>query len=413
MKIILLLLSILCLFSCKQHTKISEWRGPNRSGIYNESNLLKEWPEDGPKLIWESEEFGNGYGSPVFVDDIFYMTGEIDSVAYLYKSDFKGNILWKAPFGNEWIINFPGSRSAPTVVGDMIYLLTGQGDLSCIDAQNGDLIWQENILKKYDGENTRFGLAQAIYVDGDKLFCMPGGKKNNLIALNRFSGNLIWSCKAFGERPAYNSPQMITVAERRILVTFSAYHLIGVDTESGEMLWSHEQTNLKPEDRKPGMGDTHSNTIIYENGHIYYAAGDGNCGVKLQLSEDGTAIKEVWKNKNFDSYMGGLVKIDDKLYGDGTRKPFLKSIDANSGEMDDSLKIGNGALIAADNMLYFYNNKGQVHLVDYSNDKLKSVSSFKINKGRKEHFAHPAIHQGMLFVRHGNYLGVFDIQKEY
>ncbi len=411
MKTALYSLVLVCFFSCKQSPKISEWRGPNRSGIYAGTNLLKEWPENGPRLIWESEQYGNGYGSPVFVDNAFYLTGEIDSTAYLFKSDLKGNTIWKAPFGKEWTTNFPGSRSAPTVVGNKVYLLSGLGDLSCMDAQTGNRVWQQNIIEKYDAVNTRFGFAQALYIDGDKLFCMPGGKEHNLVALDRFNGNLIWSCQAFGERPAYNSPQMIELPNRKILVTFSAYHLIGVDAETGEMLWSQEQTNTKHEERKPGLGDTHSNTIIYENGYIYYAAGDGNRGVCLQLSEDGTSIKEVWKNKNFDSYMGGIVKIDNKLYSTGTRKPFLKSINAESGEMVDSIKIGNGALIAADNMLYFYNFKGQVHLVDYSNNKLTSVSSFKIKKGTKEHFAHPVINKGVLYVRHGNYLGAYDITK--
>src|SRR5674476_705807 len=80
------------------------------------------------------------------------------------------------------------------------------------------------------------------------------------------------------------------------------------------------------EKRLPGYGDTHSNTILYEKGFIYYAAGDGNCGVKLKLSDDGTKITEIWRNKSFDSFMGGIVKIGDYLYGSGTVKPQLLGI---------------------------------------------------------------------------------------
>ena len=412
MKAVSFLFALAIFFSCQQSPQVSEWRGPNRSGVYAETNLLKTWPEEGPEKIWEVENIGNGYGSPVFVEDHLYVTGELDSIAFLFKFKLDGSLVWKSEFGKEWTVNFPGSRSAPTVVGENVYLLTGLGNLACLNTENGETSWSVNILEKYKGVNTRFGFSQAIYVEGDKLFCMPGGTKHNVIALNRFNGEIIWSCPGFGERPGYNSPQLITVANKKILVTFSAYHLMGIDSETGKLLWSHEQTNTKPENRGPGKGDTHANTIIFEDGAIYYAAGDGNHGVKLQVSEDGSSIEQVWSNKSFDSYMGGIVKIDDKLYGTGTRKPYLKSIDANSGEMADSLKIGNGAVIAADEMLYFYNYKGQVHLVDYSNDKLKSVSSFKITKGTKEHFAHPAINKGVLYVRHGNYLGAFNIQKE-
>lgn len=412
MKNLVFIIILFASFSCVQEkTKISEWRGPNRSGIYNETNLLKQWPEDGPKLIWSNEEIGNGYGSPVFVGDVFFITGEIDSTAFLFKFKTDGSMLWKKSFGNEWVVNWSGSRSAPTVVGNDVYVLTGKGDLSCLDAINGDEKWSFNILEKFNGVNTRFGLAEAIYVDGDKIYCMPGGPEYNLVALNRHNGELIWSCKGFGERPGYNSPQMITLPERKILVTFSAYHLMGVDAETGDLLWSHEQTNTKPEERGPGIGDTHANTIIYDDGYIYYAAGDGNGGVKLQLSEDGTSIKEIWNNKDFNSYMGGIVKIGDRLFGDGAVKQFLNVADANTGAIVDSLRAGHGAVIAADSLLYFYSYGGKVRLIDYRNDKLTQLSEMKITMGDKEYFSHPVINKGVLYVRHGSALMAYDINN--
>ena len=412
MRNVAFIISLFALFSCVQKkVEISEWRGPNRSGIYNETNLLKEWPEDGPKLIWSNEEIGNGYGSPVFTGDVFYITGETDSTAYLFKFKTDGSLLWKKPFGNEWVVNWSGSRSAPTVVGTDVYVLTGKGDLSCLDAVIGDKKWSLNILEKYSGINTRFGLAEAIYVDGDKIYCMPGGTEHNVVALNRHTGDLIWSSKALGERPGYNSPQMINLPERKILVTFSAYHLIGIDAETGELLWSHEQTNTKPEERGPGIGDTHANTILYENGFIYYVAGDGNGGVKLQLSEDGKSISEVWINKDFNSYMGGIVKVGDKIFGDSATKQLLNVADANTGAITDSLKVGHGSVIAADNLLYFYSFGGKVRLIDYSN-KLTQLSEMKITMGTKEHFAHPVIHRGVLYVRHGNALMAYDIKRK-
>jgi hypothetical protein len=161
------------------------------------------------------------------------------------------------------------------------------------------------------------------------------------------------------------------------------------------------------------MRDTHSNCVIYDSGYIYYAAGDGNCGVKLQLSEDGTAIQEVWRNTGFDSYMGGIVKIDDHLYGSATSKKFFRSIDAISGELSDSLKLGWGAVIAADDMLYYYGQNGTLSLVAFDNaGKMKPVSDFKISRGTKEHFSHPIIKDGVLYQRHGEVLMAFDIKEK-
>ena len=249
-------------------------------------------------------------------------------------------------------------------------------------------------------------------IEGDKVFWTPGGKEYNVVALNRHSGELIWSDKGHEERSGYNPPKLIELPSgQKILVTFSAYHLMGFDTENGEMLWSHEQDNYPLEQRTPGYGDTHANTVLFEDGAIYYAAGDGNCGVKLELSGDGSEIREVWRNIGFDSYMGGIVKIGNFLYGSGTSKKELKAIDATTGLLTDSLKVGSGALIAADDMLYYYNQRGELKLLSFDEGKIEEVSSFKIIKGTREHFAHPVIHNGILYQRHGSYLMAFDVRK--
>ncbi len=416
MKNLAIFLLIVVFYSCNQETpKIYEWRGDNRAGIYNETNLLKEWPETGPSEIWSIDILGAGYGSPIVTEDKIFITGIdttiSDSTAVLFCFNLMGELQWKTEYGDEWIENFPGSRSAPTVVGDLVYVGSGKGDLYCINGETGTIAWSKKFLSDFDGQYPRFGQAEAALNDGDKVFWTPGGKEHNVVALNRFTGQLIWSCRGFGERPAYNSPKLIQLPGRKIIAVFSAYHLMGIDASSGELLWDHLQDNTSVEKRKPGIGDTHSNTILYDNGAIYYAAGDGNCGVKLSLSEDGTKITEVWRNKTFDNYMGGILKSGDYLYGGGTRKKFLFSANAITGEITDSLKIGTGTLVAADKMLYYYNAKGELNLVNYNQGQLTLKSSFNVEKGTKEHFSHPVIKNGTLYLRHGNSLMAYTIQQ--
>jgi hypothetical protein len=108
--------------------------------------------------------------------------------------------------------------------------------------------------------------------------------------------------------------------------------------------------------------------------------------------------------------MGGIVKIGNYLYGSATMKKQLRAIDAISGELTDSLKIGSGAIIAADDMLYYYNQRGEMKLLSYSEGKMQEISSFKITKGTKEHFSHPVIYRGVLYQRRGNMLMAFDIK---
>ena len=401
------------LFSCQTATKqkIYQWRGQDRSGIYQEEGLLKKWPAEGPKELWATDILGTGYGSPVITEEKIYVSGTEDSTAVLFCFDLAGNLQWKTAYGLEWMVNFPGSRSAPTVVGDMVYIGSGKGNLYCIDT-SGNIIWSKQFVEDFNGQMTRFGIAEAALVDGDKVFWCPGGEEHNVVALNRFTGKLIWSSKGEGERPGYNSPLLIELPARNLLVTFTAYNLLGFDAETGDLLWKHAQDNTPIEKRGLGAGDTHSNTVFYEDGAIYYAAGDGNCGVKLHLADDGSSIEELWRNKSFDSYMGGIVKLGGQLYGCGTRKKDLRAINASTGEMADSLKIGSGCIVAADNMIYYYNQKGEVHLIDYANGKMGGISTFKITKGTKEHFSHPVIKNGVLYIRRGAALMAYDIKDE-
>ncbi|MCK4922980.1 MAG: PQQ-like beta-propeller repeat protein [Bacteroidales bacterium] len=413
MKNAILLTTLTLLISCSSNESIKyQFRGEDRNGIYHESELLKEWPLEGPEEILSIENIGNGYGSPIVTEDKIYISGEIDSMAILFCLNHSGDILWQTEFGVEWSVNFPGSRSSPTLVDNMIYIGSGMGNLHCINANTGEKIWWKDLIEDFDGVLPRFGHSEAALVYDDKVFWIPGGEKYNVVALNRFTGELIWSNPGFSERSAYNSPKLIELETRNILAAFSAYHLMGIDTETGELLWSHEQDNTPLEERTLGQGDTHGNTVLYENGSIYYAVGDGNCGVKLELSEDGSEIREVWRNKGFDSFMGGIVKFGNYLYAGATLKKELRSIDATTGVITDSLKIGSGALIAADNMLYYYNQKGELILLAFAEGKMKEISSFKIKKGSKEHFSHPVIHNGILYQRHGNALMAFDIKMK-
>jgi len=390
---------------------IHEWRGAGRTGIYPDNGLLKQWPETGPSKVIKVTDIGNGFVSPIFTNDRFYISGEVDSMTVLYCFDLNGQKQWQTVLGREWIKTYRGSRSAPTIVDDLLYIGNGNGNLYCVSCSDGKVLWSKDLASDFDALPPFHGHSAAPLVEGDMIFWMPGGKEFNMVALNRFNGKLIWNNKGFGEPEGYNSPKLIELPSHKIVVTFSAYHMMGFDAYSGALLWSHEQDNLPPEKRLPANGDTHSNTVLFDDGAIYYAAGDGNCGVKLRLSADGTAITQEWRNKRFDSYMGGIVKIGNYLYGCGTAKPQLLSINASTGLITDSLAIGTGAVIAADNMLYYYNQKGEINLVSINEGKMAKISSFRITEGTAQHFSHPVINKGLLWQRHGNVLMAFDIKK--
>ncbi len=399
-----LIATILIYIAISEYTaaqQVLEWRGSDRTGKYNETNLLKKWPENGPTLLWENNAIGNGYGSPIITNNNIFVLGEIDTICYLFALDLYGKLLWKSKIGQEWVLNYPGARTTPTLVGNLLYVSTGMGTVSCFESTTGKEKWSVDMVKDLNGKNIRFGFSECLLVDDNKVFCMPGGVDTNVVALDRFTGKIIWISKGLGQIPTYCSPMIIKLTQKNILVTFSQKALLGIDVKDGKLLWSHEQE---------GNGDVHVNTPLYENGFIYYITGDGNGAVKLKLSEDGNSISQIWRNKRSDNLMGGFIKTTDFIYTSGYERRFYYTEDEKTGNIIDSVKFDRGSINYADGMLYLYNEKGQMGLFKSNGAKMELVNSFNVTKGTKAHYAHPVICNGILYIRHGKSLLAYDIK---
>lgn len=401
---------LLAFISCKNsnnNSKIFQWRGPERSGVYQESNLLKSWPSEGPVMLWESDSIGNGYGSPVATNENVYVMGEVDSIGYLFAYDLKGKQIWKKAYGKEWGRMFPGSRTTPTIYKNSIYICSGFGKITCFNAVDGKEKWTIEMIKNLHGKNTRFGFSESLLVDEQNVYCMPGGVDTNIVALDKNTGKIVWISKGVGEEPSYCAPIIIKLSERNLLVTFSFHAILGIDIKDGKLLWSQKQE---------GEGDVHGNTPFYENvlenHYIYYMAAAGNGTEKLKLSKDGSKITVLWKNQEFGNAFTGFIKYKNFIYASGVGKQSWRSIDACNGVLSDTLKFDKGQTIMADSMLYCYNFKGEVGLIKPENGKMTLISKFKIKKGSKEHFAHPAIANGVLYIRHGNIMQAYNIKQE-
>jgi outer membrane protein assembly factor BamB len=382
--------------------EVLQWRGADRTGFYHETGLLKSWPVAGPPVLWEIDSIGNGYGSPVITASMIYVNGEIDTISYLFALDRKGKYLWKAPIGGEWTLNYPGTRNTPTIVNDLVYVTAGLGTVACLDARTGEKRWSVDMVSDFHAPVTRFGFSESLVVSGNTVFCSPGNADTNVVALDRFTGKIKWISKGLGQMTSYCSPAIISLPDREILVTFSKSALLGIDTRDGTLLWSHKQD---------GEGDVHINTPLFDNGFIYYITGDGNGSVKLQLSADGKAITEVWRNAACDNTMGCFIKLNGYIYTASYGKRYWYTLDVNTGMITDSVKFDKGVTIFADSMLYCYNEKGQMGLFKPNGPHMEAVSSFKITRGTKAHYAHPVICEGVMYVRHGRSLLAYEVKK--
>lgn len=381
----------------------TQWRGINSSGIYTVDKLLPQWPAEGPQILWSFDSLGQGFTSPAFANNKIYINGMVSGQAVLFVLDQNGKELQQFKYGKEFDASFPGSRSTPTIVGDLAYLLTGHGKLTCLNLKTGKPVWEKDYTTQFDGTNITWGYTDAILVDGDKLFCTPGGKTNNVMALDRMTGTTIWSCPGLGELSAYCTPLLVKLPARQLLVTHTASHVLGIDATTGKLLWNFEH---------PNQWAVHPNTPIYSDGGLFVFSGYGQGGEKLKLSADGSSVTKEWEIKSFDSRMGGAVLIDGYLYGSGDSGRSWQCIDWKTGEQKySSTEVAKGVAIAANNKLLGYSEKGELFLADANPSGLKIISKTKVALGSEQHWAHPVISNGVLYVHHGNSLIAYKISE--
>ena len=143
----LLAVLIFMMVSCSGSDELSQWRGPDRDGKYPQTGLLKQWPADGPDLLWSYEGLGAGHGSVSFADDQIYVLGMPDTMGVIYSMDLEGNLLWKKEYGLEWYANYTGPRSTPTITGRLLYFISGQGVVYCMETESGEIVWSTDMFE--------------------------------------------------------------------------------------------------------------------------------------------------------------------------------------------------------------------------------------------------------------------------
>ena len=397
--------------ACQQE-KVQEnaqWRGANRDGIFHETELLDQWPEEGPELLWVFEGLGQGFAAPAVTTEGLFVNGEHEGNSYLFALDLEGKLRWKSPNGKEFLgegfsSTYPGARATPTVYGKLVYTTSGEGQIGCFETSTGKELWSVNITDYLDGMVGYFGYSESVAVDEDHVYCFPGGASTNLAALDRFTGKTAWTSSALRDTFAYGSPVLIDLSERKILMTTSRHQLFTVDCSNGTLLASYELEGYE-------YDGEHCNTPVYADGLIYYVANDvpGQGAIKLKLSDDGAYITELWRNNKVMNNFGGQVAVNGHLFTT-IKGNKLVALDPDNGNVVDSLKVATGSIIYTDNKFIIYGNNGTINLVNYEQEQLEAAGQLKVKEGSGHHFSHPVVANGVMYIRHGNALMAYRIK---
>ena len=415
----LILCSILIGTAVCHGANVTEWRGPGRTGIYDEKNLLKEWPAEGPKLLWSIEDLGEGYASVIIVDGKIYTTGngtgENEGKELLYAMDMQGKQLWSVVIGSIYPGNqYRPSRSTPTFADGKLYVVSGGGDAACVSL-DGKVEWTVNVPEELGGQVGRWGWSVSPLVMDDKVIFTIASKDGVMVALDTKTGKKIWLSGALSGAAGYVSPKLVEKNGKKQVLGMNEQFIFGVDPTTGKIEWS-DATQEQFKTFEGGGGTRHNIhcvTPILVDDMVVSSTGYEVGSYGFKVNDTLTEGKLAWMNRDIDVHHGGIIVADGAMWGTGTRNLF-GALDVKTGKAFATEAWGGkgASIIAADGMIYAYSEKGDMALFEMNKEKIVKKGEFPITKGTQQHWAHPVISDGILYVRRGNALMAYDVRTK-
>ncbi|MBN1866038.1 PQQ-like beta-propeller repeat protein [Candidatus Sumerlaeota bacterium] len=380
----------------------SQWRGPNRDGISQESGLLASWPPGGPQEVWRVD-LGEGYSCMSVSEGRVFTMFQRDGSQWLIALDEKtGDRLWRIRMGPAYDNkNGSGPRSTPTVEGTRVYAFDALGDLVCADTATGKEIWRCQTLTEFGAKNLAWAVSMSPLVDGEKLLANVGESNgSSIVAFDKNNGKVIW--KALDDMAGYSSPMEHKMGDKREIVFFAGTGALGLNPENGELLWRFPWKTSY---------DVHSATPILQDDLVFISSAyDVGCAllrIDLDAAPD-ARVKEVWRSRVMRSHFGTPILVDGYLYGfdNGT----FRCVEFMTGESKWELKgFQKGSLVIAGGMSCVLGERGRLALAKLTPEACEIVSEVEGLVGPKC-WTMPVVANGRLYIRDESKLLCLDVK---
>ena len=385
-----------------------QWRGVNRDGHSSDIGLLDKWPENGPEKIWMFENAGKGYSGPAIVDGKFFTMGTRENRTIMLCLDANtGEEQWTKEIGdvlgNAW---GDGPRGTPAVDSDNVYTLTGEGNLLCIAAVDGSILW-ETKTSELGGKTPNWGYSESVLIDGQKLLFTPGGEKGTVAALDKSTGEVIWQSKQIEDKAHYSSIVAAQINGAKQFVQRTEKSIFGLNPDDGALLW---KTDF------PGRTAVIPTPIVIGN-RVYVTAGYGSGCKTIEIQPDNT-VKELYSNREMKNHHGGVIRIGGQVFGYSDGIGWLcQNLSDGSEVWSERKALGKGAITYADGKLICLDEgKGHVVMLEASTDGYRELSRFtldpqsEIRASRGKIWTHPVVVNGKLYLRDQDLIYCYNIK---
>jgi outer membrane protein assembly factor BamB len=393
----------LCTVAVIQAADWPQWQGVDRTRISRETGLLKQWPANGPSVIWTATGLGNGYGSMAVAGERVFVQGTRSGssiVVALNRAD--GKEVWSKALGRLGDDDRgPGPRGTPTVDGDRLYVLTESGDLACLKT-DGSAVWQRNILRDFGGRQLQWLISESPLVDGPHVIVSPGGPGAGMVKLDKMTGKTVWQASDLSDPAGYSSAIAADIGGVRTYLTFTAGAGVGVRASDGKVMFRY--------DRAANRIANITTPVFFDNKVFFTSAYDTGAGL-LNLSAQNGAVSanEVYFTREMKNHHGGVVLFDGYFYG--FDDSILTCIQFSTGKrMWRDRSVGKGSVMLADGDLYIQSEDNVVGLAAASPAGYQEKGRFTIPDKGLPSWAHPVVSGARLYVRNQDSLMAYDIK---
>ena len=368
-----------------------EWRGKGRNGIWTESGILDKFPEKGLTAVWRTPIHG-GFAGPavaegrVFVTDFKRSSGKKGMERALCLDEKSGKILWT----REWDADYQGisydtgPRATPTVDGDRVYIVGGNGTLLCLNARTGDVIWRKDYVKDYRMQMPTWGIASAPLVDGDRLIAIVGGQPDaKVIAFDKMTGKEIWRALPSDSEQGYSQPVIVAARGTRQLIIWDPTAVVALDPATGRTYWQHPF--------RINLGLTLATPVF--DGSRLLVSSFYNGSMLLDLAKEKASV--IWKGKsNSEINTDGLHAVvntpvidGDYIYGICSYGQF-RCLNLKTGERiwetmevtKEKARWASGFIVRHGDRYFINNDRGELIIAKLSAQGYQEISRTQLIK---------------------------------